>query len=748
MTGRAPDRRHRPTGVRFGPFRRGLLPALLLLIGCTLAGACKKHSPSVPGKPNILIITMDTLRADYLGCTGHPTVKTPNLDGLADSGVLFTHALAPIPLTLPSHSTIMTGRTPPFHEVRDNGTFLLSPENVTLAEVLKARGYDTAAFVSAFILDERFGLSQGFDTYDDRTDRGSLSMPVLGKDREDVGIPERRADRTTTEAMQWLDARAGRTDPFFMWVHYYDPHAAYNPPSPYREMYWGDLYAGEIAFTDEWVGKLVHKVEALGLREETIIVATADHGEGLGEHNEKTHAILIYEGTTRVPLIVSWPGGLPKGKRVDGLVSLADIMPSLLELLGTPEAGRCLGESFVGLMKGKMKGQEESAERTAYCESLFSKFHHNYCSLHAIRTQRWKYIHSNRPELFDLERDPRELVNLIDRRPDEAAAMKARLVAYLDRSASKPDAGESRFIPDDETVEKLRALGYFQAGPPPVPETDGAVGSPLLDDEAEKDLPNPRDMMAILDALQTAGNLFRMNNFEGAAAAFDRVLEGDPENIQARLQLADCHARLGNVAEAVKQCEAALAFAPGNLGARNVLAKIYFDAHRFDEAIGVLHQVLESMPRSIEARRRLGLCYWQKGDVDRAVAAFKTLLESHPRQPAALNSLGYIYIDREIDLEEGLRMIREALEVSPEDPAILDSLGWAQVKLGNYAEAVEALEKAVAGDSTNGEIYAHLAVACEKAGQPEKGAAARMRAFELGFPPADGTTTQGRPVKK
>jgi len=344
-----------------------------------------------PSPFNILLITIDTIRADHLGCYGYQKIKTPHIDQLAKEGVLFEKAFSPIPITLPSHTSILTGTYPTFHGIRNNGTYAVSESAETLSELLKNKGYTTAAFVSSYVLDKRFGLDQGFDVYDD-----TLSQ----QGEQKLGDKERQAESVTQAAIRWL--KEIKSAKFFLWVHYFDPHEHYQPPPPFCDEYAGRLYDGEIAYTDHWLGELLKTLQQTSLAENTLIVLTGDHGEGLGDHQERTHGIFIYDTTLHIPLIFTCPQLLPKSMRIKSLVRLIDIAPTILAIAGNKPFKDMQGVSLLPLMQGKTN----NLDLILYCESFYPQYSHNWSPLVGLRTEKWKYIEAPMKELYRIDRDP------------------------------------------------------------------------------------------------------------------------------------------------------------------------------------------------------------------------------------------------------------------------------------------------------------------------------------------------------
>lgn len=424
---------------------------------------------------NLLLVTLDTTRADHLGCYGYAAVETPTIDALAGNGATFDHAVTPVPATLPAHCTILTGLEAPNHGVRTNGHFNLADDKVTLAEVLKDGGYATSAFVATYVLNRRFGSSQGFDTYDDVFQR-------TGGDPKGRPVP-RRADFQTDAAIAWLTdhLKAEPDKPFFSWVHYFDPHLPYDPPGEIGKKYAEAPYDGEIAYTDRHFGRLMDFLSSRDLVDRTLIVVTADHGEGLFEHLEKDHSRLVYDTTMHVPLIISSPQLHGAACRVDDVtVGLIDIMPTVLSLLGVEHD---LAFDGLDLMTDTVPG-----DRVIYIETLAPLLYHGWASLHGVRSVRAKYIQSPLPEYYDLANDRRELNNLMTSDANVARAMSDRLKAILSQWPTVEESAKTADRLTNRVAQNLAALGYVS--------TRGAEPS----ESATR--PDPKDMVPIFDALR------------------------------------------------------------------------------------------------------------------------------------------------------------------------------------------------------------------------------------------------------
>ncbi len=472
---------------------------------------------------NVVVITLDTTRADRLGCYGYARAQTPALDGLAERGIRFADAIAHTPITQPSHASIFTGLLPPNHGVRLNGPFHLDAAQITLAERLKDRGYQTAAFVSSFVLDARFGFDQGFDVYDD------VVAPTGGGQ---FGIHnERSAGSVTDAAIRWFGDR-DRDRPFFAWVHYFDPHEPYAPPPPFSQRFEGRPYDGEIAYMDSQLGRLLKAMRRSAAWRNTLIVVVGDHGESLGEHQEPSHSLSLYDATQRVPLIVSCASLIERPLVIDDVtVAISDVFPTVLSLLGGDQEGRCDGVSLLEARRQK--------DRVVYLEALSTYFEHGWAPLFGLRRHHDKFILAPTPEYFDLRVDPRELESLFAAPSDAAKASIAVLRSSLAGLLAKwPTIEELEALAvgaDLETTQRLESLGYVSGA-----SADGSIGS--LD---------PKDMIATWTMLLEAQALTERGRLDEALAmtrqaqglsprdrsVFQRL--GDIYSLQRRYDLAE-----------------------------------------------------------------------------------------------------------------------------------------------------------------------------------------------------------------
>jgi arylsulfatase A-like enzyme/Tfp pilus assembly protein PilF len=695
----------------------------LALAAAALAGAMWwwQAARRAPRRPNLLLVTIDTLRADRLGAYGYAGAVTPALDGLAARGVRFAAAQASSPLTGPSHATILTGRYPPVTGMRENVNFILDERRETLAQRLKAAGYATAGFVGAYPVAATFGFGRGFDVFDE----GLHANPGIGQGAERPG------NEVADAAAAWLQ-RAPNDAPFFAWVHFYDPHLPYAAPAPLGEQFRERPYDGEIAFTDTQVARLLAAVRAGGHEPDTVVVVTSDHGEGLGEHGEATHGLLLYETTLSVPLILAGPG-VPAGRVPKARAGSADIVPTVLDLLGLPVPeglpGRRLKPSFEG---GKLPSEP------LYSEALFGRLNCRWAALRGWTQGDWKLVDGGETELFDLASDPHETRNRAAAEPTRVAEMRTGLRRAVEAMAPGGDRPQS-FTVSPEQAEALQSLGY----------TAGGGGAGPIDDPT---LPDPRPRVGALERLQTLqgavgpglepavvevgsivqadpGNPFgffvlgslayRAGHLGLAEKSFARTLELDPKRPIIRQYYGALLRDLGKLEESERELRLAVKEAAADDHITRVsLADTLIAAGKRDEASALLQDILQREPRHSKAHASLGrllvtmgrpadaLPHLEKaaasGDVegllqlasvhlalgqagDARVAA-ERVFQKEPAHPWALAMAAHAAI-LEGQRDAGLAMLRRAVAVGPRRAAVWDALGAAFEAAGEKGEA-------------------------------------------------------------
>jgi arylsulfatase A-like enzyme/Flp pilus assembly protein TadD len=576
--------------------------AWILLISTALLAAglfyFVRHKPVVPGKYkdyNLVLITMDTVRADHLRQYGYSKIQTPNLDRLAAQSYIFQDAMSHAPLTLPSHVSMLTGKIPRSHGVLDNGGFHLHDKEITLPEILKEAGYRTGAVVSSFVLDSRWGLDQGFDDYYDNFSLAEFKA----LNPHDA---QRRAVDTQKEAELWLDSHY--QNKFFFWVHFFDPHEPYDPPEPYRTEYSGQPYDGEIAYMDQSIGKLLDKLLHLGIADRTIIILTSDHGEGLGEHNELSHSTFLYNTTQHVPFFIRLPDA--EKREISGIVRQIDLAPTALDLLGVEPPKEMQGLSLIPMMNGKKE------KRAAYSESAFAKLHYGWAPLESITTGEYKYIHAPKPELYDRSEDYGEKNNLISARPEITKALKQELTSFRENAGASSNQEPQKIDPEIE--ENLRSLGYV-------------TGVAQSSETALKI--DPKDKIHIINAMQKALMLTQQQDYAGAIQIITPVLQECPELIDGHFTAAAAYEGLQQYDNAILQYQKTIALRPDYAEAKSSLASIYEAQGKLAEAERYFLEVVKQDPEDLYASLRLGVVYRRLNQPDRSAFYFSRTITGY-----------------------------------------------------------------------------------------------------------------------
>ncbi len=664
---------------------RRLLAAGIL----ALAGGCdSQRQAAPPSRPNVLLVTLDTQRADRLGCYGHAKAVTPTLDGLAASGARFEVAVAHAPLTAPSHASILTGLTPLEHGVRDNGAYVLPPSVRSVAQDFREAGYRTAGFVSGFPLKRRFGLDRGFEVYDDHLPRG--------KDARRTAYVERTADRTTDAALHWLGSppsgtpggAAGERPPFFLWVHYFDPHAPYEAPAEFMA-HGASPYDGEVAFVDAQLARLLRRVEAAGNGRPTLVLVTADHGESLGEHGEDTHGIFVYDATIRVPFLLAGPG-VPSGVVARTVARGIDVAATLRDYASLPaRAGH--GRSLRRAANGEKLGDEP-----AYAESLHSQLQYGWAPLHAWRTARFKLIEAPRVELYDLEADPAEASDRSGADGARVEAMRRELQRAL--STTTPEASQAV---DAETKERLAALGY-------VGTADGRA--PVLTGR------DPKDGIGLVTRLGRNGMTLARTEPAKAIRELTALLAEDPGMLVVLRTRAVAFAAAGRPADAVRDLRELEK--RGALSAEDavVLGDNLRQSGQAQEAARVLDRTIRDNPTFAQPLLSRAAVHVQQHDLKAAAAADARVLELEPDNPEALRGLGDVALIEGDVARAGTHYAR-ILDLDASDVGALTKLGVVRMRTGQRDEAIRLLQAAVRRQPENAEALLYLAGALAASGR-------------------------------
>jgi tetratricopeptide (TPR) repeat protein len=604
-------------------------------------------------QPNLLLITIDTIRADHLGCYGNSTIKTPVLDSIANKSLFFENAICAAPLTLPSHTSLMTGRYPIHHGTRDNAGRVRDQEQ-TLAETLKAHGYNTYAFVSGFPLDHRFGLNQGFDVYNDEFQR-------------DEGRPLDFGSERNAEAVVNAFLKVPKKPPFFAWIHFYDPHAPYLNGG----------YNGEIEFVDKQLGRLIAKINL----SDTFVAVAGDHGEGLGEHKEFTHRIFLYDTTMHVPFFISGPGINPQ--KISAQVRLVDFVPTILNKMKIESP-----KNLDGVILTAGTGNP------ALLESMFPQLQLGWSALRGVRTADWKFIDCPKPELFDLQADPKELHNVYSQHADIVKKLRAQLPknAPLQTQEISP-----------EMQEQLASLGYVGGnnananGPDPkdriavwnlieqahdLETKDRKKSISLLENARKSDPSNPM-VLNFLAELYTDES-----SYPQAKTILGQILQGDPKNVPALLRIARLSLKTGKPQDALKYADQIKKLGENNAETELLMASAYLDQQNFKTAALHLQKSLEIDPDDDATRIDLGNLYLQLNEGQKARTQFDSVLKRNPKNVQALNGVATCLFNSK-NLQQSEEYLRKALLINGHDPQTQMNLALIFSEQGKKDQAIE-----------------------------------------------------------
>ncbi len=647
-------------------------------LGCrrTQVTAPVEPSPSAilgdvaPRDLNVVLITIDTLRSDRISSYGSVRVDTPNIDGFAEEGVLFENAASTVPFTLPAHSSIHTGLYPPGHGVRENVGYTLDDNVTTLAELLSDGGWATAGFVSAFVLDSRWGIAQGFDHYFDDFDLSAMESPNLSS-------VQRSGDVTIAEAVRWLDERPADA-PFFLWLHLYDPHDPYTPPEPYLSMYPNRPYDGEVAYTDALIGDFRRALEERDLLETSLVILTSDHGEGLGDHGEAFHGFFLYDSTIHVALIVRPPSGTGGGRSVDTAVSHVDLMPTVLEAAGLEVPASLHGTSLWRLIAGENEGEG----RHVYSESLYPLLHYGWSPLRSIRTERYKLISAPRPEIYDVGADRREEHDLSGTSPavlEELEGLLAELRAEIDREG--PEVGGAPDL-DEQTLAQLQALGYA-----------AGQGGVSLEEEGDKPRADPKDKIGIHRTIMYAQSLMRSDE-KAAEETLLEVLEEDPEILDAHQMLGQLAVTQHRYQQALEHFREALALEPDHKNSLIGMASSYRALGQIDEALVGFRRVIEISGGDTRASLAIADMEFARGGLDEAVEVLTAAAETTEVPALIHNKLGEVRV-KQGRADEAMDLFRQAIEENEDFPAAHFNLAVVAEESGDTKSAVAHYERAI-----------------------------------------------------
>jgi len=639
-----------------------------LIIGCAFGLLVAEAGPKKESR-NVLLITIDTLRPDRLSCYSSEHIQTPHIDSLAVSGALFLNAFAHTPTTLPSHTNILLGTTPLYHGVHDNQNFIARDEFLSLAEHLKGEGYATGAFVGAFPLDSRFGLTQGFDVYDDNY--GS-------KNYQEFSYVERPAEVVIQNALEWLEVQE---KPWFLWIHCFDPHQQYNPPEPFKTRYLDAPYNGEVAYVDHELGKVFSYLKNNGLKDKTVIIFTGDHGESLGQHGESTHGYFAYNSTLWIPLIINSPG--MKSVVVDKHVCHVDIYPTVCDILNIPTPDFCQGISLEPALRGKKTKNLDS--RAIYFESLYPYYNRGWAPLTGIIQNKLKYVDSPIPELFDLEKDFDELENGAEGK--NLSPYRKRLEEVLKELSYSGKATAAKKV-DRDTMERLRSLGYISA----------PQASPKQNFTEQDDL---KVLLPYQNQLQKAMGMYHKGNVDEGIDILEKIVRERKDFDQAYAYLATLYKVKKDYKKAVEILKEGYQNCPTSYKVITTFGIFLTEVQEYDAAIQILQHGLELIDYDPELWNYLGVAYWRKGDLDEALETFDRSLSLDHNYSIAFNNKGSVYLSKflttrdRMDLDRATENFKKSIQLDPGYASAYNGLGAAYSQAGDIEGAIRSWEKAV-----------------------------------------------------
>lgn len=702
-----------------------------LLLG-VLWGCEQQPTSTPPAAPteiggsgmNVILLSIDTLRADHLGCYGHPEVKTPVIDKLAAEGTRFAECLSSCPITLPSHTTMLTGSYQYIHGARDNGSFMVGDENVTIAEILREEGYQTVAEVAAAVLNKQYGLNQGFDHYGDISNKvrdlrvrvKPTTQPSEAEDG-DRATPraweafDRKADAVSDAAIAQIERVASDGRPFFFFLHYFEPHQPYTAPPPFSESY-VDGYLAEIAYVDEQIGRVIEALHEHDLVGKTLLLLVADHGEGLGQHGEETHSYFVYDATLHVPCIAWCPGHVPAGQVVQSQVRLVDLAPTILDFLKldrrTPQMQGC---SLLSLIADP----ELDLELAAYGDTMSAQLLFGYSMLRCIRDGGWKYILSPEPELYHVSQDSLEVMNLAVGEPERASEMRQQLWDLIVNSPPPPGGRGTRKTLDSEEIQKLQALGYVGADESAADEA--MVGSEL--DNFEPTGIAPRRRLEVIQLANLSVGTLLSGDYETAVRMYERMLTLEPGNPKLHKDMADALVALERRTEAIEHYRRALEKKPTLTPAWIGLGTLLAEEGQLSEAEEALRNAIEIGFDDFAARFHLANVLRLQGRIDEALPEYEAAVALEPGSVPLRTQWG-----RALMQAGQFAKAEKQLQGVVDEPGGLQlasvSLAQLYLRTGRADEAVALLERALEEDGQNVAVLELLASECTRREQFER----------------------------
>jgi|HubBroStandDraft_1064217.scaffolds.fasta_scaffold00623_8 choline-sulfatase len=718
---------------RFATFPSKLLPVPSLAVAVTLVAACATFGEAAATKPaqapvkeqprhiatrsnltrpSVILITIDTLRADHVGCYGAQMVQTPTLDALAHDGVVFERAISQVPLTWPSHAVILTGTYPFQNGVQDFTGQPLAQQFRTVAQAFQRAGYATGAVVSAFVLDRSWGLARGFDFYDD-----AFSAKTFEK--KEIGLVNRPAGESVAHAIAWLKKTPRR--PFFLWLHLYDPHSPYDSPEPYRTQYRSHPYDGAIAYADHELGNLIAWLKQNRLYDSSLIVALSDHGESLGEHGEDEHGFFVYNATVHVPLIVKPPAGsgIAAGRDVNP-VETAAVAPTLLQLAhaqgSTNPVDLIYAQFQSNALLDKNQAGSEAAKNPAYSETFYPFSSFGWSPLHALESERFHFIEAPQPELYDLEADPGETRNIAAEQPATVAVFKEKLQAFVARNPfARQNASTGNLTPDAQ--EKLRALGYFGF--------HAAVSAESL----KQGLADPKDKLWEFNSILKATDAFKRHEDDQAEALLNEVQQKDPQIYVIPFMLGESALQRQNWGAAAEQLQRSLTLNPNFDNAMTALARALAKLGRADEAKNWLQKALQINRENYRAWYEVGLLD-AKNDPAAALASYQKAIAIQPNFSPGQRETGMALFQQK-DYAGAATHLEKALALGLEDARLHNFLGICYAQTNRMSKAVREHQRAIELDPKLAEAHLNLGYAYQHIGKASQAQAEYATACRL-----------------
>jgi len=702
----------------------------LFIIVCMVPFCAKEPVLTFPAH-NIILISLDTTRADHLSCYGYSYKTSPHIDAIAADSVMFKNTISQAPLTFPSHSSVFTGILPGRLGIKDNGGYYLNKSFTTLAEVVQNNMYATAGIIGAFVLHSKWGISQGFQFYDDKVEYETYKAFSL------ISI-ERPANVVTMNAIKWLKERP-HDKSFFLFVHFFDPHSPYSPHPEIKAQY-PLLYDGEIAFMDQHIGVLMEFLKENNLYDSSLIVVFGDHGEGLGEHGEQAHGMFLYDATLKVPLIMKLPGGINKGSRITRQVRLIDVMPTVLDLVNLKLHDRIDGVSLKSLVAHpEMQEPDESITRQigfAYSETYYPFLHYGWSPLYSVRTDRYKFIQAPKVELYDIHNDSRELTNRAHQESEKTTFYSSKMSSYL-QSHVENFAEPERLSTEDQ--EKLIALGYAGFF------SSISSGSPLADPkdkidivkalESAKVYSHNKDIQSALkeinyviqkdktisEAWFLAGNLYaRSQDYVAAVSAFKTVVDINPQNAFALFNLAHAYQNQGNWDEAINWYKKTIEVDKSHFKALVSLGELLFFKKNYNESLFYLNEALKFKPDTAGIYSYLAGIYFYKGNMKLAHQYADQAYSLNPNLPFLNFHLGLMY-EKENLINKAIEAYQKELELNPENASAINNLGVLYARTQRYEDANLIFRKLIQVRPDNWRPYFLLAKVLEKQkGDPDE----------------------------